>query len=337
MTHLKVMNMEGSDPKSGFLAALVYNITLILLFPVSAVGLTLMTLGFIAGRKSSVSGTAQAPLIARWYQHHLGTRRDEAAMRLMEAMPGIPLALPLGMGPMVLAHRVSGFVPADYRYPFAGEVTISNQGSARQTFYDEVLKQSLASIKQFVILGAGFDTRAINVPRDSGVRSFEVETPATQTFKRQMLQKADIDAGHVTFVPADFEKDDWLVRLVEEGFDLNKPTLFIWEGVTPYLGRSAVEETLRKIASTAKGSMVAFDYFSSEVLESPSLMMRSIRASLSAGGEPLKFGIVSTPPLRDRTVELVESCGLRLSDQRTMGQETEGKRSWGGFAVAAVK
>jgi hypothetical protein len=72
-------------------------------------------------------------------------------------------------------------------------------------------------------------------------------------------------------------------------------------------------------------------------LESDALMMRSIRASLNAGGEPLKFGIDRTPPLRERVVELLQSCGLTLVEQRTLGQETNGKRAWGGFAIATVK
>jgi arsenate reductase-like glutaredoxin family protein len=65
--------------------------------------------------------------------------------------------------------------------------------------------------------------------------------------------------------------------------------------------------------------------------------MRSVRASLNAGGEPLKFGIDSTPPSRERLAELLQSCGLTLIEQRTLGQETEGKRAWGGFAISAVK
>ena len=125
--------------------------------------------------------------------------------------------------------------------------------------------------------------------------------------------------------------------LIEAGFDPAKPTLFIWEGVTPYLDRVAVEDSLRKIASTAQGSLVAFDYFTSEVLKSKALLMRSIRASLSAGGEPLKFGVDSRPPSRERLAELLRSCGLSLSEQRTLGAETDGKRAWGGFAIAAVQ
>lgn len=104
-----------------------------------------------------------------------------------------------------------------------------------------------------------------------------------------------------------------------------------------YLDRAAVESTLRNIAGTAKGSIVAFDYFTSEFLESQALYMRYARAATSAGGEPLKFGIDSTPPSRERLAAFLQSCGLSLGEQRALGQETEGKRAWGGFATAMVK
>jgi methyltransferase (TIGR00027 family) len=138
-------------------------------------------------------------------------------------------------------------------------------------------------------------------------------------------------------VSADFEKEDWFSRLVQAGFDPGKPALFLWEGVIHYLDREAVESTLHKIASAAKGSVVAFDYFTTEPLKSQGLYWRFGRAATKAAGEPLKFGIDSTPPSRERIAELLESCGLSLVEQRTLGEETGEKRAWGGFAVAIVK
>src|SRR5438874_3938527 len=46
------------------------------------------------------------------------------------------------------------------------------------------------SIRQVVILGAGYDTRAARLPR-AGVRFFEVDHPATQASKRERLAKLD--------------------------------------------------------------------------------------------------------------------------------------------------
>ena len=320
------------------IAAAVYYLLNILLFPITLIGYVLMSVSFVAGRKSGVSGTAKAPLLGRWLLHNLGSRQDEPANRLMMAMAGFSVSLTVG--PMIFAHRVSGYVPKDYRYPFQGEITLGNQGWYRQTFYDVVVEQYLPDITQFVILGAGFDTRALRLkgtPKYAPVRSFEIDTPPTLGFKRERLARAGIDSTGVAFVPADFEKEDWLTRLINAGFNPGQPALFIWEGVVSYLDREAVKDTLRKIASTAKGSIVAFDYFTSEVIELQALSMRSVRASLSAGGEPLKFGVDSTPPSRERLAELLQSCGLTLIEQRTLGQETEEKRAWGGFATAAVK
>ncbi len=320
------------------IAALVYYLILILLLPVFLLGYVIWVVKFLARRKSEASATAQAPLFGRWLQHHMGIRQDEATDRLWRVNSSVPsLAWHLVAGPMLLAHRVSGYAPKSYRYPFEGEITIQNQGWARQTFYDRVVQQYIPEMAQFVILGAGYDTRALNLPKNTPIRSFEIDTPATIAGKREMLTKAGIDTTGIVLVAADFAQEDWLAKLVEAGFNASQPTLFIWEGVTPYLDREAVQATLRKIASTATGSIVAFDYFTTEVLESDALLMRSIRASLSAGGEPLKFGIDSTPPSRERLVELLQSCGLSLAEQHTLGQETEGKRAWGGFAIAIVK
>jgi O-methyltransferase involved in polyketide biosynthesis len=54
---------------------------------------------------------------------------------------------------------------------------------------------------------------------------------------------------------------------VDAGFEPNKPSFFLWESVTMYLDRQAVESTFRKIAGTAAGSVVEFDYFSTEIIE----------------------------------------------------------------------
>ena len=320
------------------IATTVYYIISILLFPVSLLGYAIWVgKGFLMGNPSGVSVTAQGPLSARWAMHNLGTRQDEPANRLMPLLPGVPpVASRMVSFPTLLAHRVTGYVPKAFRYPFEGDVPKQYEASARVTFFDEAVDRYLAEINQFVILGAGFDTRPYRFPKDRRVRSFEVDAPKTQAVKRAMLAKAGIDSSAVTFVAADFEQEDWLARLVDSGFDLAKPALFLWEGVMVYLEREAVEDTLRKIASTAKSSVVAFDYFTTEPAESNALYWRYGRAATRAAGEPFKFGIDSTPPTRERVSELLQSCGLTLREQRTLGRETENERAWGGFAIASV-
>jgi hypothetical protein len=86
-------------------SAAVYYLLNILLFPITLIGYVLMSVSFIAGRKSGVSRTARAPLLGRWLLHNLGSRQDEPANRLMMAMAG--LSVSLTEGPMIFAHRVA--------------------------------------------------------------------------------------------------------------------------------------------------------------------------------------------------------------------------------------
>ena len=145
-----------------------------------------------------------------------------------------------------------------------------------------------------------------------------------------------MDTTGVTFVSADFETEDWLEKLVGAGFDPGKPSFFLWEGVTMYLDREAVEGTLRKIAGTAPGSIVAFDYYVADVIEARSFYMRYARAILSATGEPLKFGIEGSPPMREHVAAFLESCGLSQEEQLDLVQGTHRTLAMAGFATGIV-
>jgi len=321
------------------IAAIVYYAMSVVLFPVTLVGFVIW-IGklLLAGSSSGVSTTAQSPLAARWSMHELGTREDDAASRLLPILPGVPwLGMRLAAWPRGVAHRVTGFVPKTYRYPWEGDVPPQAEAAARVTFFDGVVDHFRPTIDQFVILGAGFDTRPYRLPATSAVTSFEVDTPKTQEVKRDLLVKAGVDTSRVRFAAADFEVDYWLAKLVESGFDTGRPALFICEGVVIYLDRAAVEDTLRKIALCATGTVLAFDYYTTVSLESNAMFWRMARAGTKAAGEPLKFGVDSTPPSREQLSELLRSCGLTLLEQQTFGSEIGTRRSWGGFCVAIVK
>ena len=146
-----------------------------------------------------------------------------------------------------------------------------------------LLTLGAGDIDQLVILGAGWDTRSYRMPKE--IHCFEVDLEKTQQIKRQMLKKAGLDTTRITFVPADFMQEDWLEKLVHAGLDPDKPTFFLWEGVTMYLDREAVESMLCKIASTKSGSAVAFDYFHADFLQARSLYWRYARALANAAGE----------------------------------------------------
>jgi methyltransferase (TIGR00027 family) len=319
------------------IAAAMSRLIRVVLSPITLLGYLIWSGSLIRRRGTGVSSTAQGPLSARWFEHVLGTRPDVPTDRLMRVLPGIPASAPLlSAFPSKVAHRLTGYVPYEFRYPFEGEMRPRYEISARMAFFDDVVARHGATARQFVVLGAGFDTRAYRGASDDAIRWFEVDQPKTQAVKRTMLRDAGIDASRITFVTADFEREDWLERLTLAGLDVALPTVFLWEGVTMYLDAGAVAEAFRRIASCAAGSVVAFDYFTTEVLTSKAPYWRFARATTNAAGEPLRFGIDSTPPVEDHVAELLRSCGLTLVEHHTLGRESGSKRAWGGFAMARV-
>lgn len=135
---------------------------------------------------------------------------------------------------------------------------------ARTKHIDHSLKMGVEDgIRQVVILGAGYDTRAYRF-RDvfEGVQFYEVDIGATQMAKKHHLRKLfGAIPDQVTFVEMDFNRDSLHEQLLASGFDINLRTLFIMEGIIYYLPEAAVREVLFEIKSLAvPGSRIVLDY-----------------------------------------------------------------------------
>jgi O-methyltransferase involved in polyketide biosynthesis len=235
----------------------------------SPVWLTAMILyeahAVLLSRKLGVSATALSPMTMRWLQHQLGLRRDETCAKLIKVLPNhCYAALRAASFPVLLAHRLTGFVPTMLRYPYEGIPPPGHSSSVRATFVDAAIERYLPGLEQFVELGAGYDTRTIQLQHNRQIRCFEVDLPKIQQLKCELLRDCGLNTNGVQFVSASFVIDDWLDNLVTAGFDPRKPTFFLWEGVTYYLSREAMENTFRTIATIAPGSVVVFDYGTDE-------------------------------------------------------------------------
>ena len=115
--------------------------------------------------------------------------------------------------------------------------------------------------RQLVVLGAGLDTLAYRTPLAERLRIFEVDHPATQAWKRQMLTAASIPLpATLRFVAVDFERETLADALRLAGFDPAQRSFFSWLGVVPYLTERSVFSTLAYIAGLPGGAEVVFDY-----------------------------------------------------------------------------
>jgi len=125
----------------------------------------------------------------------------------------------------------------------------------------ELAEAAAAGVRQVVILGAGLDTRAWRMPALAGSTVYEVDHPASQRWKRGRVARLAPCAGHVRFVPVDFETDDLAAALAAAGHDRLAPTIWVWEGVVVYLTDTALDAGLDGIAArSAPGSRAVIQY-----------------------------------------------------------------------------
>ena len=169
--------------------------------------------------------------------------------------------------------------------------------NARTKHIDNILKEeAVKGIKQVVILGAGYDSRAYRF-RDilPEVRFFEVDLPATLAQKKNLVANIMGSlADWVVYVSIDFNRQSLEGVLKKAGYEPTQKTFFIWEGVTQYITEQGVDNTLRFIADhSAPGSSVIFDYVLQPVIEGTSgdYKCREVAAIVASKGEPWIFGI----------------------------------------------
>lgn len=166
---------------------------------------------------------------------------------------------------------------------------------------DSVTRAIDRGVEQVVILGAGLDTRAARLGRH-GVRFFELDQPASQLHKREQLSRFDgypMDAA--TFVPCDFERDDFVSLLESAGLRRDRPSCFVWEGVIYYLFEAAARTMLERLASEFDpSSLLIFDYLNSKMARSSPRLRdedRAMKEIIEELGEPMRFGIDDPTPL----------------------------------------
>jgi len=169
---------------------------------------------------------------------------------------------------------------------------------ARSAYAEAKLAEAVAerSVTQLVVLGAGFDTFAYRNPYGERLRVFEVDHPATQAWKRERLAAMDIELPEwLTFAGVDFERDSFVQRLVEGGFDPGQRSFVFWLGVSMYLTEATVDATLTDVAGWTGGGEIVFDYAEpphEEMSEQGRAARETLRARVAAVGEPFLSALV---------------------------------------------
>ena len=198
---------------------------------------------------------------------------DSVILRLLG--PGIAEEIRANAG-LATEERFAGF---------RGHIVLRNR------YAEDCLREAMGrGTRQYVLLGAGYDTFAYRQPVwAEALTIFEVDHPASQVAKRKLLASAGIDLPrNLRFAPVNFEFDSLKDGLKAAGVDLTRPVFFACLGVLVYLEERAIAEMFACIAKMARGSEFVFTFSQPEsALDERELVSRAkITATVSEMGEP---------------------------------------------------
>lgn len=192
--------------------------------------------------------------------------------------------------------------------------------AARTRYFDAVVEEALErGAESLVLLGAGLDARPWRL--SLGERpAWLVDHPLTAGLRAERATRLPPRPQDVR-VDVDFAVDNFAERLRAAGFDVTRPAVFVWEGVSMYLPEIAVKKTLADLAAlAAPHSRLVLDLWSDAGLLGQ-LSHRLGGLGLGLLGEPLRFSIH-----REQVADLLAEAGFHLDRVTSAyGQSRKGR------------
>jgi methyltransferase (TIGR00027 family) len=201
----------------------------------------------------------------------------------------------------------------------------------RSRYAEDALREAtIRGIRQYVLIGAGFDSFVLRRPAFSDALTiFEIDHPATQTMKIQRIKECGMSLPpSVHFIAADLANEDLVTVLARSSFRKGEAAFFSWLGVTVYLTRDANLATLRAVATCgAQGSELVFTYVDqAEFAPNTSRSFHNENAKVVAQiGEPWVSGF--NP---DEIVDDLACVGFELIE------DLDGKAMWERYQGASA-
>lgn len=306
------------------LALLVFIPLQLLFVPLAIVGLALATYKqLLISKRLGVSQTGIDVMSGRWTMHEFGMRKDEATVRMASVLPNYsPLGMWMVLFPLWVYSRIAGGNSIYPRQVAPGQEDIRDLVTARTRYFDAIIERRMPDVEQFVVMGAGYDTRCYGGLRAGPQRFFEADEKVTQQVKTTAVAAAGLESADVTFVTVDFEKEDTFERLAAAGYDPSKKTLFLWEGVTLYLTEESVRRGLRDMKQhAAPRSIIVADVYGERL----TAVAKSgpTKKTLELTDEAFAFSLPFEQDHEARLRSFVESEGLQVGEMNFMGTRDE--------------
>jgi methyltransferase (TIGR00027 family) len=160
----------------------------------------------------------------------------------------------------------------------------------RTVLIDAAVSRTLAQSGnwQVVLLGAGLDGRPWRLAALRGITVFSVDHPASQADLRRRAEPLSSPLCDLRFAAVDLTHEPLGPRLAAAGHDPLRPTVWIWEGVIPYLSRAQVTATVDALTEvSATGSVLVAQYQSRSVSAQVGRRVAGLASRLSGASSPL--------------------------------------------------
>lgn len=142
----------------------------------------------------------------------------------------------------------------------------------RTRFFDDAIARLVDGprISQVVIVAAGMDARAFRLSWPPGVRLYELDRPEVLAIKESRLRTVDARASCDRVTVGVDLVDEWAPLLLAAGFEVDRPSLWLVEGLLFYLDRGVVQRLLGRLgALAAVGSVLLTDLVGASFLTHP--------------------------------------------------------------------
>jgi methyltransferase (TIGR00027 family) len=133
----------------------------------------------------------------------------------------------------------------------------------RSRFSEDRLAEAAArGVRQYVNVGSGLDTFPWRQPDFArGMEIFAADHVTTLAWTQvRFWQRGLPMPANLVFVPVDLEEHQLGERLIEHGFEPERPSFCSVLGVTQYLSRDSVEALLSFASTLKKGSEIVFSF-----------------------------------------------------------------------------
>lgn len=131
--------------------------------------------------------------------------------------------------------------------------------AVRTHFFDTFFTDAAAAgIRQVVILASGLDARAYRLPWPEGTVVYEIDQPMVLEYKAATLAKHGVTPTADRREVAIDLRQDWPAALRAAGFDPERPTAWLAEGLLMYLPAEAQDRLFEQIDElSAPGSRIS--------------------------------------------------------------------------------